>query len=126
MIRFRRKKRKRDLGKLGEKEALRHLRRKGYRLIARNYHCRYGEIDLIAIQNDVLVFIEVKARSSDLFGNPETALTSWKIRKIVKTGLYFRSTHLPLPEAMRLDAVLVGFDNQGKIIRTEIIRNLTR
>ncbi|MCL2670172.1 MAG: YraN family protein, partial [Syntrophaceae bacterium] len=61
---------RRQTGQQGEAVAAAHLGEQGYRIIDRNYRCRFGEIDLIALEGETLVFIEVKCRRSDAFGPP--------------------------------------------------------
>ncbi|MCX6725749.1 MAG: YraN family protein [Candidatus Shapirobacteria bacterium] len=114
-----------NLGQLGENLALQHLKNNGYRILNRNFSSKLGEIDIIAIDSSTLVFVEVKTRWSSSFGSPEEAITPWKIRKIIKTGEYFCLLHPRLPKDLRLDAVVIDLDNEDKIKRIEIIKNLT-
>ena len=65
-----------EKGKKGEFLAARYLEEKGYTVIARNYHSRYGEIDLICRKDSYLVFIEVKARKVSSLVNPLEAVTA--------------------------------------------------
>jgi len=117
--------RRKNLGQLGENLALKHLKSKGYRILQRNFHSKFGEIDIIAIENNDLVFIEVKTRWSQSFGSPEESITPWKVKKIVKASEYFQLLHPQLPQSLRLDAVVIELDNQGKLQRIEILKNLT-
>lgn len=79
-----------NLGKFGENLACYYLRKQGYKILARNFRChRYGEIDIIAAKNEVLAFIEVKTRSSALYGQPMEAVTAVKQNKIYKCAQYF-------------------------------------
>ena len=117
--------RQKSLGNLGENLALKHLKSKGYRILTRNFRSKFGEIDIIAIHENDLVFIEVKTRWSQSFGPPEEAITPWKIRRMIKAGQYFQMLHPNLPESLRLDAVAIDLDAQGKLQRIEIIKNLT-
>ena len=70
------------LGKAGEDAAVTHLKNRGYKIIERNYKTKTGEIDIIALQGDVLVFIEVKARNSADLGSPIESMTNGKLRRI--------------------------------------------
>ncbi len=70
------------LGKQGEDLACRELRRRGYSILARGYRTRYGEIDIVARDGAVLVFVEVKARSTAVCGSPLDALTPLKQRRV--------------------------------------------
>jgi putative endonuclease len=72
-----------ELGALGEQLAVEHLRALGLRILARNWRCRYGELDVIAADGDrTVVFIEVKTRSGDGFGGIAEAVTRTKVRRI--------------------------------------------
>ena len=74
---------KKLLGRIGEKSAGKYLRKKGYKIIEKNYTTKIGEVDLIALYGDLLVFIEVKTRSSTQYGNPSDAVDYNKQRKYV-------------------------------------------
>lgn len=69
-------------GKLGEDLAIEYLRDHLYKIKAKNYKCKLGEIDIIAEKDNIIVFIEVKSRSSDAFGMPRDAVNYYKQRKI--------------------------------------------
>jgi putative endonuclease len=72
-----------ELGALGEQLAVEHLRSLGLRIVARNWRCRYGELDVIAAEgDDTVVFVEVKTRTGDGFGGLEHAVTPQKLRRI--------------------------------------------
>ena len=77
------------LGILGEELAFHYLSKIGYKILLKNYECNLGEIDLIAKQNGMLVFIEVKTRRSDAMGLPQESVTFQKRRQIVKTAQYY-------------------------------------
>ena len=65
-------------GRRGEKEAGRFLRKRGFRILEKNYRTRFGEIDIIALDGDTVVFVEVKTRHGDSFGAPGEAVDSRK------------------------------------------------
>jgi putative endonuclease len=116
--------RKQDLGSAGEKLACKALKKKGYRIIGNNYRCRYGEIDIIAIQKDCLVFVEVRSKSGNSFGTPEESVTVQKMQKLVSTALDYLTTHKDVPPDWRIDFVAIEFDAAGKkATRIEIIEN---
>ena len=75
-----------EKGKLGEKIALDYLKSNGYRILETNYRYKRSEIDIIAIHQAVLVFVEVKARSNFQFGYPESAVDSHKMEMIIKVA----------------------------------------
>src|SRR5512136_3041511 len=80
---------KKELGKRGEEIALRFLKKKGYRIIEKNYVCKMGEMDIIAKEKDTLAFIEVKTRTSTDFGPPQLAVNAAKQMQLSKVALYF-------------------------------------
>jgi len=75
-----------QLGKQAEDAAVRYLQRKGFRIIIRNYRHRKAEIDIIAQKNTCLVFVEVKARTSQSFGYPEEFVVAAKQKRILKAA----------------------------------------
>ena len=79
----------RSEGTWGEALAAEYLRQRGCRLAAHSYHCRFGEIDLIAWDGDVLCFVEVKTRSNTDMGLPREYVTPAKQRRLKKTALYY-------------------------------------
>ena len=78
---------KKALGREGEYRAARFLAEKGYKILDRNYNTRSGEIDLVALHNGEVVFVEVKTRTSDAYGAPELAVTPQKQRRMIKAAL---------------------------------------
>ncbi|KPJ70465.1 hypothetical protein AMJ51_01810 [Microgenomates bacterium DG_75] len=116
--------RRKRLGKLGEKLALKHLRKNKYQILERNFHSQSGEIDIIAQEGDVLVFVEVKTRWSKKFGTPEEAITPGKIERIVKTGQLYQMNNPHLPEAVRIDAVAIELSPAGGVEKIELIKNV--
>lgn len=87
--------RKSELGKFGEDFACEYLRQQGYTIIHRNFRCRIGEIDIIAVKQEVLCFIEVKTRSSITYGTPAEAVNLSKQKKIYRCAeLYMQSTDI--------------------------------
>ncbi len=116
-------------GKLGEATAVSFLKKKGYRIVAQNFRIRNGEIDIIAIDSqrkeEVLVFIEVKTRSSELFGKPIESITPRKLAALHRALLFYKQTHPKTPHILRVDAVCVLLGSQGKILSVEHMENIT-
>jgi putative endonuclease len=109
----------RDLGDKGEELAVKHLKKKGYRILVRNYKAPTGEIDIIADDRGKLVFVEVKTRTDDLFGQPEEAVNLKKQNRIKKTALHYMS-RLKKERPARFDIVSVHVrDKTGKINHIE-------
>ncbi len=80
---------KKVLGARGEKQAAKHLIKKGYKIVELNMRTPYGEVDIIASDGDVLVFVEVKLRSDGRFGAGMEAVTRSKQQKLIKSAHYF-------------------------------------
>lgn len=102
------------LGKKGEAAAREYLERRGVRILAANYACAAGEIDLVGREREALLFIEVKTRTSEAFGPPQLAVHQRKQRQIVRAAQWYLAERR-LPEvACRFDVVAVTFlDDEG-------------
>lgn len=110
--------RSQKLGQAGEALAERHLKKKGYRILERNYRNRLGEIDLIALDSGTLVFVEVKTRRSGKYGGPRFAITPQKQKKLSITALsYLKQTRQSDCKA-RFDVVLINADGDAPQIET--------
>lgn len=79
-------------GQVGEEAVARWLRENGYVILDRNYHSRYGEIDIIARDETYLVFVEVKTRDAARKAEPQEAVTASKQRKLIQTALLYLQT----------------------------------
>ena len=101
-------------GKRGEEIAVLYLRRLGFQIVDRNFRIRGGEIDIIAIDNDTLVFIEVKTRSSAQFGTPLEAIGYYKIKTLIRAAQFYKVKHPKLPDAMRIDGLGILLDEFGE------------
>jgi len=112
-----------EVGRLGEKLAQRFLKRRGYRVRETNFHCRGGEIDVVAQQRDCLVFIEVRTKSSLDFGTPEESITQAKKERLIASALTYTTTHQNLPALSRIDVVAIELDDKGQVKRIELIKN---
>ena len=93
-----------SVGAQGEGDASDFLRGLGANILQMNYRCPYGEIDIIAVLDGVLIFCEVKRRSSKRFGTPAEAITPAKQRKIIRTAEMWL-THHPMEMPMRFDVI---------------------
>ncbi len=113
---------RKKLGAWGELVAATHLESLGYHIIARNWRCRYGEIDLIAQAGEWVAFVEVKTRRGQNMGAPEEGLTPAKARKLTHLAAYYMAEH-DLDADWRIDLVAVELDSSGKLVRCEHIPN---
>lgn len=104
------------IGKFGEDEAATFLKEKGYKILERNFSCKRGEIDIIALDKNEIVFIEIKARVSLKYGLPSEAVTKYKIKHIYKTAEYYLYTRNLEKENCRIDVIEVYIKNKEVII----------
>ncbi len=99
--------------KKGENLAAEYLKNHGYKIIERNFRKSYGEIDIVCVKDNVLVFVEVKTRTSSEFGDPLEAINYYKLKSVENTARFYKLSHQKLPEAMRIDAISVLLVNGG-------------
>jgi len=115
--------------KLGEDKACLYLKRNKFHILTRNFRKRYGEIDLVAIDTSakekVLVFVEVKTRRSNSFGDPLEAISPWKLKTLIKTAEYYKMTHRNLPDTMRIDAISVSLTQNNILEKIEYVKNIS-
>ena len=111
------------MGKAGEVLAAEALEAKGYYILRRNYTCPYGEIDIIAIKNKVISFIEVKTRTQEKFGNPLEAITKSKLKSIFLCSRYYLQNCKKRYSRTQIDAIgiLLNKDNQ----KIDFIENIS-
>lgn len=114
---------RRQLGILGEKLAQEHLKKLGYRLRQFNFRCAEGEIDIVAEQDDYLVFVEVRTKSGPAFGTPEESITASKKEKLIATAQTYLEAHEQQLSFWRIDVVAVELEPGGKLKRIEVIQN---
>jgi putative endonuclease len=108
-------------GKKGENIAVAYLKSHGYRIVERNYKCLFGEIDIVAKDGNTVVFVEVKSRKSEEFGDPQVAVGLEKQKKISKISLkYLEEKHL-YPCNARFDVVAIKMLLSGN--KVELIQN---
>ena len=112
----------RERGKNGEERAALHLRLHGYRILARNYRCRFGEIDLIAADREYLAFVEVKLRKSDAFARA-AEYVDWhkqnRLRMAAELWLSLHETELQ----PRFDVVEI-YAPEGEATKKPVINHL--
>lgn len=110
-----------SFGKYGEDLATEFLRSHGYKIIERNFRIRGGELDIIALENNTLIYIEVKTRTSHQFGLPLESVTPYKIKFLERCAKFYRNARKNLPLAERIDVVTVDLTTGKPII--ELIKN---
>jgi len=106
---------RKNLGKDGEKIAISFLKKRGYQILEKNYRCRLGEIDIVAKDKEKIVFVEVKTRSSLIFGLPQEAVSYSKQLRLTRLALTYLSYHKLKDIPCRFD--VVGILMQGKKVK---------
>jgi putative endonuclease len=103
------------LGSEGEDLAVHYLQGKGFRILKRNYKTPIGEADIVAASEGIVVFVEVKTRSSARFGEPFEAVNTRKREKLKKIALYYQM-HEDNKAAIRFDVVSIKSKDSGFLI----------
>ena len=116
------------IGRYGEQLAAHHLRRTGLTLLARNWRCLEGEVDIVARDGDVLVFCEVKTRSSTAFGCPAEAVGSAKAARLRRLAACYLAEQRPMTRGgfwpdVRFDVVSVVQERSG-VAQVEHLRGV--
>ncbi len=101
--------RRKAVGRLGEAAARAFLERRGIRIVAENFACPAGEIDLVGRERGTVIFIEVKTRTSDAFGPPQLAVHRKKQRQIVRAAQWYLAEQRTPNVACRFDVLAVTF-----------------
>jgi putative endonuclease len=109
------------LGRVGERLALEHLQRLGYRLVARNYRTRFGELDLIVCDDAAIVFVEVKARRADAVAGALESVPPRKQRQVrnMAAAWLVETTDRPRARELRFDVIGVTVDRNGTLVRLD-------
>ena len=115
---------RKNLGDSGERVAALFLEQRGYKILARNFRSRLGEMDLIAEDADGLAFVEVRARRGSTAGAPEESLTPRKRVRLIAVAQAFLQEHPESAErAWRIDLVAIELNRAGRIARIEVIKS---
>lgn len=104
------------LGQRGERVAEQYLRRKGYKLVERNYRCPTGEVDLILLDRRVIVFVEVKTRSDHSFGTPLEAVEIRKQHRVIRAAQYFLNQKGLHHREARFDVIGISWPQSEPIV----------
>ena len=121
----------RTKGSEGEEIAVEYLRTKGYEILEKNYSVKFGEIDLIIAKDNVLVFVEVKLKTTDDFGTPEEMIGKGKLAQVQRMAQLYLMQNPEMEslyDIFRIDAVcIVGLPSQGfgEVKRISHYENIT-
>lgn len=110
-------------GNYGEALACKYLQKLGYKILERNFSIRGGEIDIIAKDKNTYVFVEVKTRYSNEYGQPFETITPWKIHYLIRACKFYVVKNKLFNSPLRIDAVSVDLSDGEKI---EIIKNIAQ
>ena len=117
----------RRLGEWGERQARLHLEGKGYVMLAANFRCRAGEIDIVAEQGDQLVFVEVKARRGDAYGTAEESISPARAERLAEVAEEFlragRGGDFTSGTQWRIDLLCLNMDRRGRLLSINHIEN---
>ncbi len=115
------------LGQWGERQARLHLEAKGYDIVATNFRCRAGELDIVARQGDELVFVEVKTRRGTAFGGPEESISPSRAERLAVVAEEFLQSHYAggygSGTEWRIDLVCVNLDRSGRLVSVNHIEH---
>ncbi len=112
------------VGKRGEDKAVKLLRKRGYKILTRNYRCPHGEIDIVAFHRGEIVFVEVKSRTTDEKGSGLDAVTERKQQRIARVAAQFLAERRLQERPCRFDVVAVALSPEagdGKM-KAEIVQ----
>ncbi len=101
------KENKRKLGSKYEQIAAEYLQKKGYKILYTNYYCPMGEVDIIAVNDNYLVFVEVKYRKTIKYGYPQEAVTNLKQRRIINAAQFFIMKNNYYEKPVRFDVISI-------------------
>ncbi len=100
---------RRWFGTRAERAAARFLQRQGYRVVARNWSCPHGELDLVAVDGRTVVFVEVRSTGGDDPQRPAASVDDAKQRRLTTLALYFLQEHRLLGHAARFDVLALSW-----------------
>ena len=114
---------RKEVGARGEKLAADFLKKRGYRILQKNFRCREGEIDIIAQKDECIVFVEVRTKKSTAFGTPEESVTLAKREKLISLANTYIQDYDKPRQSWRIDVVAVELTPDNRVSRLEHIEN---
>ncbi|MBU0670715.1 MAG: YraN family protein [Patescibacteria group bacterium] len=115
---------KKSTGNKGEQLAAEYLEKKGFKILATNFFIQWGEIDIVAVKENKLHFIEVKTRTSVRKGRPEEAVNFKKLKRIWKAGIIFMGQN-KIKQPFQIDVLAVLMDKQQNKIFIRYFPNIS-
>ena len=112
------------LGDLGEEVAVNYLKKKGYKILKRQFKSKFGEIDIIVSKGESLVLVEVKTRKSNEFGVPEEAVNERKLEKIIATGNCYQEKLKGKYEEIQVDVISIIVASDMKVQELKHLTNV--
>lgn len=97
-----------EFGRAGEERAAAHLRSRGYAILDRNWRCQQGEIDIVALSDDMLCIVEVKARRTEAFGHPFEAVDERKRQRLWRLAFAWAAAHPDVARRRTIRLEVVG------------------
>ncbi|MSQ30166.1 MAG: YraN family protein [Dehalococcoidia bacterium] len=113
------------LGQSGERLASDYLTRRGHRVLATNVRRREGEIDLVTVDGETLVFVEVKLRRPSALGGAVEALSAAKLRRLGALAAAYAAEHPELPAQLRVDLVAIDLEADGSLAGIRHVESVT-
>jgi len=111
-------------GDIGEQIATDYLVKKGYKILKRNFRCKFGEIDIVAKKGKTITFVEVKTKTSNELGSPEEMVDDHKMEKIGGMIEYFLSLIKTKPEPdVQVDVIAVEINAGGELLELRHLEN---
>lgn len=115
---------KKSLGDFGEEAACQFLVKNGYKILERNFRARFGEIDIVALEGNVLVFVEVKNFQKNSLVEPLEAVAGPKMKKIFRAGQIYLMKNKISNKNIRFDLVALKHSSDGKILQIELFKKI--
>ncbi|MBT0995721.1 YraN family protein [Cellulomonas sp. DKR-3] len=104
------------VGRYGEDVAAAHVVERGWQVLDRNWRCREGELDLVALDGRELVVVEVKTRRSTRYGQPAEAVTALKLARVRRLAAHWLASHDVRPASVRVDVIAVLLPGAGRAV----------
>jgi putative endonuclease len=112
------------LGQRGENLAAEELIHSGYEIVARNWHCQVGEVDIVACRDGAYHFFEVRTRRGREYGTPEESVTPAKRQRMIDVALTYLGEHDLIDVDWRIGFVAVEMDRRNQLTRLEVYASI--